>query len=184
MHLPTLLVHSTSSSPQTKRHEFNNPSWSGRLQPSMSPDPRTRNVPPMNRLPSEVLSYIFHLLIHIEQKDGTTLGSMTQRSTIQSTCVHWGKVLLDTPCLWSSICVTPDMIEYRDDDDDDPGVFNTFPVETCIRRSRQHPLDLFIYARPQVSEEFVFLFLLFFMVHPSMLCLVLNTKSRLSPLDT
>lgn len=135
----------------------------------------------MNRIPSELLSYIFYLLVHIEQKDGTTLGSMTQRSILQSTCVHWRKVLLDTPSLWSSICVTPDMVTYRDDDD--PGVFNTFPVETCIRRSRQHLLDLFIYARPQVSEEFVF----FASRSLSSLlsrCLALNTKFRRSRLNT
>jgi hypothetical protein len=115
--------------------------------------------PPIERLPVELLSYIFLLGTYAtEEADRTernlsfTSESIKTPLIISSVNRHWRHVALNTPSLWTSLCVTAEMVDATQDHDMSPfttGVLNTGHLTTYLQRSRKYPLDILIDARDQ-----------------------------------
>jgi F-box-like len=119
-------------------------------------------TPPIESLPVELLSYIFLLGTHttgdLLDADDTDRSLPFNTESIKAPLVissvnkHWRNVALNTPTLWTSLCVTAEMIHAQEDHDMSlltSGVFNTGHLTTYIQRSRKYPLDILIDARDQ-----------------------------------
>lgn len=91
---------------------------------------------PIHSLPVELLSNIF---------------AHTDMPLVISTVnKQWRRIALNTPALWTTLCVTAEMIQAQEDHDLSlytTGVFNTGHLTTYIHRSRKYPLDILIDAR-------------------------------------
>jgi hypothetical protein len=118
-------------------------------------------APPIERLPVELLSYIFLLGAYatedLLEADGTernlsfTSESVKTPLVISSVNRHWRHVALNTPSLWTSLCVTAEMVDAQPDHDmsSTTGVLNTGHLTTYLQRSHKYPLDILIDARDQ-----------------------------------
>ncbi|RDB16621.1 hypothetical protein Hypma_002860 [Hypsizygus marmoreus] len=121
---------------------------------------------PIQRLPVELLSYIFALGTHgVGLEDTPEAGEHTPQFTteniktpliIASVNHHWRNIAHNTPSLWTSICVTVELIEA--DPDDEMGslgvdrklpTLNTNHLTSYLALSRNYPLDILIDARDQ-----------------------------------
>lgn len=117
------------------------------------------HTPPIQRLPVELLSYIFLLGTEdLSKQDGSDRSlpfnteSIKTPLLISSVNKHWRNIALNTPALWTTLCVTADMVHAQEDHDISlytTDVFNTAHLTTYIQRSRRHPLDILIDARDQ-----------------------------------
>lgn len=124
---------------------------------------------PISSLPVELLSEIFTLCSLAAGEPSpssddaeysppivTTEGL---RATLLLSSVNrkWRDVVLHQPNLWSNLCITAELISHTDDDD---GIFTSSPQNTssrfdasyiisCLQRSRQCPINVFIDARDE-----------------------------------
>jgi hypothetical protein len=113
----------------------------------------TMHYRPIEKLPVELLSYIFLLgtctTEELAQDSDRTLPFTTENIraplVFSSVNKHWRNIALNTPTLWTSLCVTAEMI----DDQGDHCTFNPGHLDTYIPRSRKYPLDILIDARDQ-----------------------------------
>jgi hypothetical protein len=111
---------------------------------------------PIEKLPVELLSYIFLLgtctTEESPQDDDRSLPFTTESIkaplVFSSVSKHWRSIALNTPTLWTSLCVTAEMINTQEDHSTS-GAFNTGHLNTYIPRSRKYPLDILIDARDQ-----------------------------------
>ena len=140
--------------------------------------PRMASQAPIERLPIELLSYIFILGAHTPdlqdfdsdptegQSEPGGYGPYGEDENVVSPCVlssstppdvfaavnrHWRAVALGTPKLWTRICVTIGDLQHGSSDG---GWFPT--VSRYVSRSRRCPLDIYIDARDpewDFSEE-------------------------------
>ncbi|KAF8148080.1 hypothetical protein B0H34DRAFT_791801 [Crassisporium funariophilum] len=94
-------------------------------------------------LPVELLSYIFSLSTHANgERDGEpkiTTKSVKMPLALSSVNHHWKEVALRAPGLWSSLCITRELL--------DSGMLNTTHITSYLTLSRNSPLDIAIYAR-------------------------------------
>lgn len=116
---------------------------------------------PVDRLPVELLSYIFILGTHaaeVLEGDAERSPSFTSESirtplVLSSVKRHWRSIAHNTPSLWTSLCVTVEMIDIFAEDGDGvahrPTSFNASQLNTYLRLSRNYPLDILIDARDQ-----------------------------------
>jgi hypothetical protein len=112
------------------------------------------HTPPINRLPVELLSFIFFLVICVpadDPADGDTTDFIGGMKVIQCVDKRWRNVALDTPGLWANINVDIDMVDPPPAQDvkDLPrsGPFKSQQLEMHIKHSRSYPLDIVIDAR-------------------------------------
>ena len=111
------------------------------------------NIAPVENLPVELLSYIFSLAT--QETDGSlpfTTESINNPLIISSVNRHWRHIALNTPSLWTSLCVTAEMVHAQEDHEFSlltTGIFDTGHLTTFIERSRNYPLDILIDARDQ-----------------------------------
>ncbi|KAL0959030.1 hypothetical protein HGRIS_014337 [Hohenbuehelia grisea] len=110
---------------------------------------------PVDRLPIELLSYIFILSTHRchvpfpaenRQKSSFDSESVTAPLAILSVSRQWRHVALSTSSLWTSICVTSDFIDVQGAESSSASI-NTAPLVTYLARSRNAPIDIMIDAR-------------------------------------
>ncbi|KAI6026624.1 hypothetical protein BKA83DRAFT_4245717 [Pisolithus microcarpus] len=98
--------------------------------------------PVINRLPVELLSWIFRFLLVYNDSftSRELLGLANRRKELSMVSRLWRNVILDTPELWSDIVLT---------DDQPPGI--AF-LEIQLRRSRKVPLNITITRWFKVDE--------------------------------
>ncbi|KAI9057699.1 hypothetical protein FKP32DRAFT_1597912 [Trametes sanguinea] len=148
---------------------------SQRFVPQQTGMARAAYLAPISRLPIELLSYIFILGAHTPDPDNSEPGGIEEGDTgiasdsndkeDISPCLstsstppdvfaavnrHWREVALNTPQLWTRVCVTIGDIEHGNSE-------GWFPiVARYLARSGQCPLDVYIDARDpewDFSEE-------------------------------
>ncbi|KAL0581267.1 hypothetical protein V5O48_000750 [Marasmius crinis-equi] len=112
---------------------------------------------PVERLPVELLSYIFVLGTHSTpsiceeaSQESTSFNVDSIKTPLVFAAVnrHWRAVALNTPALWTSLCVTVGSLESASDTDNPRApVLNTSHVTSYLALSRKHPLDILIDAR-------------------------------------
>jgi len=105
-------------------------------------------------LPVELLAHIFMLATHGDEETSFSPYSVSRpvfdttsvRIPVIVSCVNrfWRHVALNTPALWTSLCLTPEMI--LEDDDGENYLDRTF-LDLFLVRSRMYPLDVLIDAR-------------------------------------
>ena len=148
---------------------------------------------PINNLPVELLSYIFSLSTHttttgelsgrLDDKEEAeeeevveehappviTTESVRVPLVLSSVCRLWRQVALGTPNLWSSLCITPELIECGERGDDGSettaSLLNTEHVTSYLVRSRKYPLNILIDARDEnwsFESECVYAIFLFY----------------------
>jgi len=123
-------------------------------------------------LPVELLSYIFSLSTHatigefsagLDEEDHhhhhhhhappiITTESVRVPLVLSSVSRLWQQVALGTPHLWSSLCITPELIEYVERDPHAhsvSGQLNTSHITSYLVRSRKCPLNILIDARDE-----------------------------------
>ncbi|KDQ55415.1 hypothetical protein JAAARDRAFT_37438 [Jaapia argillacea MUCL 33604] len=127
------------------------------------------NAAPVNKLPVELLSYIFNLGTHskdirLEDRDEDEDEGHLDFDpfcevfphTVASVNRHWRRVALSTSTIWTNVCVTISDIVVGDGDDD--GIWrtkapartsrlDTSRVDLQLIRSRSSPLDIIIDSR-------------------------------------
>ena len=124
--------------------------------------------PPINNLPVELLSYIFSLSTY--PATGCFLGPVTEEHrsppTITTESVQvplvlssvsrlWRQVALGTPHLWSSLCITVELVQdfYCDDGFTKSSIssrqLNTSHITSYLALSRKYPLNILIDARDE-----------------------------------
>lgn len=126
-------------------------------------------TPTIHTLPVELLAHIFALATHGEEDNSfgryslyrPSFNAASVKMPIAVSCVsrYWRHVALNTPALWTSLCVTQEMIveggygqSYLD-----ASFLNLY-----LSRSQMYPLDILIDARDPawnfaISEpEYVF----------------------------
>ncbi len=111
---------------------------------------------PITQLPVELLSYIFVLSAHtpdpeVREEDSQEEGSddispclsssSTTPDVLASVNRHWRGVALNTPRLWTRLCVTIGDVMYHREGP----MFSV--VSRYVSRSGQCPLDIFVDAR-------------------------------------
>jgi hypothetical protein len=117
---------------------------------------------PIHSLPVELLSYILTLSAHSpfvaddEAADSSPSdfpfdpANMLTTLAVSAVSRHWRDVALETPGLWTDICVST---ELPDDDDEESRQLrntmkpNTNRIATYLARSRNAPIDILISAR-------------------------------------
>ena len=105
-------------------------------------------------LPVELLAHIFMLATHGDEETSFSPYSVSHpvfdttsvRTPVIVSCVNrfWRHVALNTPALWTSLCLTPEMI--LEDDDGENYLDRTF-LDLFLVRSQIYPLDVLIDAR-------------------------------------
>lgn len=116
---------------------------------------------PIHRLPVELLSYIFSLRTHDTLGDDDnddrnppfTTESIKTPLILSSVNHHWRNIAYNTPSLWTSICVTVELIDGLKDEPAGaaqyPTVLNNRHLISYLSLSRNYPLDILIDARDQ-----------------------------------
>jgi hypothetical protein len=132
---------------------------------------------PINNLPIELLSYIFSLSTYPttgclfpgpSEKEEEDCGSRPPTITTESVQVPlvlssvsrlWRQVALGTPRLWSSLCITVELIQdfYHCNERGDSRGFtkrptrqlNTSHITSYLALSRKYPLNILIDARDE-----------------------------------
>ncbi|KAF8875787.1 hypothetical protein BD779DRAFT_1562663, partial [Infundibulicybe gibba] len=109
---------------------------------------------PVNSLPVELLSYIFALSTHCTTEAPSPDDSQSQPAfTTESVKVplilstvshHWRRVALNTPALWTSLCVSAEMLTT---DIAGTSHLDTRHLSSYLALSRKYPLDIIIDAR-------------------------------------
>ena len=151
---------------------------------------------PINSLPIELLSYIFSLstyptttggFIPGEEEDYSRPPTITTESVqvplvLSSVSRLWRQVALGTPHLWSSLCITVELVQdfyyhcnERGDSRSGGGFtnrssistrqLNTSHITSYLALSRKYPLNILIDARDEnwnFEPECVFQYLLFY----------------------
>ncbi|KAH9913380.1 hypothetical protein B0H21DRAFT_703965 [Amylocystis lapponica] len=121
-------------------------------------------VSPINRLPVELLSYIFTIGAHVHDTDGAVLRPRLYDSRheispclsyspsfpylVASVSTHWRQIALTTPQLWSKICLTvQDVAGDLSFESDDSHSLGYWALYRHLSRSSGYPLDILIDAR-------------------------------------
>ncbi|KAJ3550820.1 hypothetical protein NMY22_g189 [Coprinellus aureogranulatus] len=115
---------------------------------------------PIRRVPADILSIIFHMASHIAIYADTPVEAHPNPPQIvpSQVCQGWRRLALDTPTLWSTICITPPAHPLVLDSDDLLGEMLPFaegPWRNCmshilavtslwIQRSQQTPLSVIL----------------------------------------
>lgn len=108
---------------------------------------------PINTLPVELLSYIFVLGAHctsdapLDDIDPTpqfTAETVKTPLAFASVSRYWRRVALSTPRLWTSLCITMQMVQPHEDG---PTSVDVRHITSYLHLSRQYPLDILIDAR-------------------------------------
>lgn len=77
---------------------------------------------------------------------------------LSSVSRHWRRVALNTPALWTSLCITIEMVEDLGDAEERPlhhkTTLNTSHITSYLALSRNYPLDILIDARDQDWDFF------------------------------
>ena len=134
---------------------------------------------PINNLPIELLSYIFSLSTYpstatggeeVEYRPPTiTTESVQVPLVLSSVSRLWRQVALGTPHLWSSLCITVELIQdFYCDERDHPystisRQLNTSHITSYLTLSRKYPLNILIDARDEnwnFEPECVVIFLI------------------------
>jgi len=107
-----------------------------------------------HNLPVELLAHIFMLATHGDGETSFSRYSVSRpvfdttsvRTPVIVSCVNrfWRHVALNTPALWTSLCLTPEMILENDDGENYLDL--TF-LDLFLVRSQMYPLDILIDAR-------------------------------------
>jgi hypothetical protein len=105
-------------------------------------------------LPVELLAHIFALATHGEEdhsfsryspyRPAFDTGSVKVPVAVSCVSRHWRNVAVHTAALWTSLCVTAEMIR---EDGCGRSYLDTSFIELYLRRSRMYPLDILIDAR-------------------------------------
>ncbi|PPQ75825.1 hypothetical protein CVT24_002691 [Panaeolus cyanescens] len=112
-----------------------------------------RSSAPINRLPTELLSYIFTLSTQVasEPSSGTdqntpdiTPESVRVPLVISSVCRRWRAVSLSQSSLWAKICVSADLVDHTLSW---KPTIDPRHIVSYLARSRSYPLDILIDAR-------------------------------------
>ncbi|KAJ7489046.1 hypothetical protein FB451DRAFT_1522186 [Mycena latifolia] len=118
-----------------------------------------RPSPPIASLPIELLSHIFVLGTHDgpppnaeDDDDGVrafSTDSVKAPLIYGSVCRHWRRVALGTPALYTSLCITPELLRPTSNSDleGEEEVLDTTPIARYLTLSRACPLDILIDAR-------------------------------------
>ncbi|PIL34700.1 hypothetical protein GSI_03480 [Ganoderma sinense ZZ0214-1] len=93
---------------------------------------------PINRLPYELLVYIFtflHPTVTVGPYGVLTSSREISQPTLElmATCRLWRDVIVDTPAFWSAVV---------------PECWNTKWTELCLSRSRSAPIEVWVRLRP------------------------------------
>ncbi|KAH8078063.1 hypothetical protein BXZ70DRAFT_690189 [Cristinia sonorae] len=124
---PRRVVENTSAAPR------------GRRTAPQIESTTTNAAPPIHRIPAEILSEIFQYCQHEPLELQLVNGKPSKVSTfsqgwireVTHVCQQWRQVALNTPSLWSNICITE-------------GNRNPDSVRVRIARSKNLPLDLHV----------------------------------------
>ncbi|KAJ7687728.1 hypothetical protein B0H17DRAFT_1332346 [Mycena rosella] len=109
---------------------------------------------PVTALPVELLAYIFVLGTHDpsvldgEHDDGCQAFNSDSVKTplvYGRVCRHWRNVALNTPALYTSLCITPELLREVGAAD----VLDTAPISSYLALSRNYLVDILIDARDQ-----------------------------------
>lgn len=111
----------------------------------------------IQRLPVELLSYIFTLGTHSLDEDEDTSCPSFDAETIKTPLIlsqvnhHWRNIARNTPSLWTSICVTAELINASDglEPQRKQSHLDASHLTTYLSLSRNYPLDILIDARDQ-----------------------------------
>jgi hypothetical protein len=111
--------------------------------------------PPINSLPFELLAYIFVLGTHEpinpppEQQDDDCQPfdseSVKTPLVYASVSRHWREVALNTPALYTSLCITPELFREVGEKE----VLDTTGISSYLALSRNYLVDILIDARDQ-----------------------------------
>lgn len=108
----------------------------------------------VNSLPVELLAHIFALATHGEEDNSFSryspyrpaFDTASVKVPVAVSCVsrYWRYVALNTPALWTSLCITLEMIV---EDGFGQSYLDTSFLGLYISRSQMYPLDILIDAR-------------------------------------
>ena len=122
---------------------------------------------PISSLPVELLSEIFTLCALSTAEPSSDdakysppiVTTESLRATLLLSAVNrkWRDVVLHQSNLWSNLCITAELISHREDEDGiftsfsqkSPSRFNASYITSCLKRSRQCPINIFIDARDE-----------------------------------
>lgn len=149
--------------------------------------------PPIDTLPVELLSYIFTLGTHATAEPLPTGGpdapvfdteSVKAPLIFASVSRYWRQVALSTPSLWTSLCITLELVRPAQDPSSSstPCTIDTRHITSYLALSRHYPIDILIDARDQdwdFQEEECVLLLLTYGYE-----LISKSGSRLTPIRT
>ncbi|KAF9002488.1 hypothetical protein BDQ17DRAFT_1356954 [Cyathus striatus] len=126
---------------------------------------------PVNKLPAELLSIIFLFVTQVDPEKEAEI-TLSQRIKIplalSTVCSRWRQIALDTPHLWTEICITPGMIgDISAVVEKGEKVSSSAPIDvrhitSFVALSRTLPLDIYVDARdekfnfidpPDISED-------------------------------
>ncbi|KAF7303897.1 F-box domain-containing protein [Mycena indigotica] len=102
---------------------------------------------PILALPVELLSHIFVLATHDTETVDDDCPSFNSTSVLAPldyglVCKLWRYIALNTPALYTSICITPELLHESDS-------LDLRGIATYLKLSRNYPLDILIDARDQ-----------------------------------
>ncbi|KAH7909464.1 hypothetical protein BJ138DRAFT_1173658 [Hygrophoropsis aurantiaca] len=117
-----------------------------------------RHSVPINKLPVELLSYIFTLTSHSlpdshqDVIDNQDFPSNAENSVVPSILSavnrHWRRVAVSTPALWTSLCMSLDnVVEFESSKGLKSSCLDAQQLALHLIRSRNSPLDILIDAR-------------------------------------
>ena len=107
-----------------------------------------------NNLPIELLSYIFSFTTGLEEEEELeehrpptiTTESVQVPVILSSVSQLWRQVALDTPQLWSSLCITVELVEIHERD---AYTKMQLSITHYLSLSRKYPLNILIDARDE-----------------------------------
>ncbi|KAG6823126.1 hypothetical protein H0H92_011300, partial [Tricholoma furcatifolium] len=108
---------------------------------------------PIQKLPVELLSHIFSFVQHGTGDDEPhpDIETIKVPLVLSSVNRHWRNVARKTASLWTSICVTINLLDYsaKDGCPSPTTTLNTSHLVTYLALSRNQPLDIVIDARDE-----------------------------------